>query len=350
MVERGQLDIDRDINEYLSWSQEIRHPRYPAIAITPRMLMTHTSSLLPDAPVLYKNNWGWAHDLPSYAPEGVASAVGNPSCPLENLEDFLQDLLFGGNDSGVGGDRVKDWNALADEDGGIWNRYAPGKGREYSNIGTALLGVVLQKASGSASIERLFQDALFRPLGMTSTSWFMDGVQDFNLRASKHYTKAGTETNGLYCFIDYPSGSLRTTAKDLASFMRVVARDGIMDDGVTRLYSPQVAAELSQCQQPPRTVSKRKPCQNSYHWFLGDNFADTWYQKKYNRLKRKEKQVCNTMEGGMFHDGSELGTGSFVAAVPDKQAMVVLLTNGEDGWELAERALFDAILRFSKIF
>lgn len=129
--------------------------------------------------------------------------------------------------------------------------------------------------------------------------------------------------------------------------MRVVARAGLMDDGSTRLYSLQTGAELSECQQPTRSVSQKKACQNSYHWFLGNNFADTWYQKSYNRLRKKQKRVCDAMVGGMFHDGSELGTGSFVAAIPDKQGMVVLLTNGDDGWELAEQALFDVLVSFS---
>lgn len=349
MVEKGDIDLDADINNYLGWPQPLRHPRFRRIAITPRMLMTHTAAVLPDAPVLYASDSDDDYDFPSYAPEGENGAVGNPACPLgqaDQLDRFMQDLFFGGNDSGVGGDLVTDWNDLAEEDGGVWNRYAPGRGREYSNIGAALLGVVMQRAAGASSFEQLFKEVLFEPVGMSSSSWFMEGVPNFEQRAAKHYNERKREV-AFYCFIDYPSGSLRTTARDLTALMQVIARGGLLPDG-SRLYSQQTADSLTQCQQPRRSITRRKPCQNSHHWFLGDNFSSTWYNRPYNRLNRKAKQVCDTMKGGMFHDGAEEGTGSFVAAIPRKRTMAVLLSNGVDGADIAQRALFDAIVAMAR--
>ena len=114
------------------------------------------------------------------------------------------------------------------------------------------------------------------------------------------------------------------------------------------LYSQETAGQLLQCQEPAATSSGNKGCAHSYHWLIGDNFARNWYERSYASLRRKARKVCDAMAGGIFHDGAELGTGSFAAAVPGKQAVVVLLSNGEDGADLAPKALFDALVEFSK--
>ncbi len=44
LYERGLLDLDADINTYLPYS--IRHPQYPEVPITVRMLLTHQSGLI----------------------------------------------------------------------------------------------------------------------------------------------------------------------------------------------------------------------------------------------------------------------------------------------------------------
>ena len=43
MVEQGELDLDRDVSDYLGW--RLRNPAFPETPITLRMLLSHTSSL-----------------------------------------------------------------------------------------------------------------------------------------------------------------------------------------------------------------------------------------------------------------------------------------------------------------
>ena len=43
LVESGVLDLDRDVSAWLGWS--LRHPAYPDIPITLRLLLSHRSSL-----------------------------------------------------------------------------------------------------------------------------------------------------------------------------------------------------------------------------------------------------------------------------------------------------------------
>ncbi len=54
LYDQGKLDLDRDISEYLPF--KVRNPAYPDTPITARMLLSHTSSLSPDASS-YKPDW-----------------------------------------------------------------------------------------------------------------------------------------------------------------------------------------------------------------------------------------------------------------------------------------------------
>ena len=47
LYDQGKLDLDKDISDYLGF--KVRNPSFPNTPITARMLLTHTSSLSPDA-------------------------------------------------------------------------------------------------------------------------------------------------------------------------------------------------------------------------------------------------------------------------------------------------------------
>lgn len=47
LYDQGKLDLDKDISSYLGF--KVRNPAYPDVPITARMLLSHTSSLSPDA-------------------------------------------------------------------------------------------------------------------------------------------------------------------------------------------------------------------------------------------------------------------------------------------------------------
>ena len=54
LYDQGRLDLDRDISEYLGFP--VRNPAWPDTPVTARMLLSHTSSLSPDADV-YHPDW-----------------------------------------------------------------------------------------------------------------------------------------------------------------------------------------------------------------------------------------------------------------------------------------------------
>ena len=55
LADQGKLDLDRDVSEYLP--VRVRNPAWPDTPVTARMLLSHTSSLSPDADT-YHPNWG----------------------------------------------------------------------------------------------------------------------------------------------------------------------------------------------------------------------------------------------------------------------------------------------------
>lgn len=54
LVDRGKLDLDRDVSDYLGW--RLRNPAFPDRAITLAMLLSHRSSLL-DGEDLSSSRW-----------------------------------------------------------------------------------------------------------------------------------------------------------------------------------------------------------------------------------------------------------------------------------------------------
>lgn len=63
LYDAGKLDLDKDISDYLGF--KVRNPAFPNVKITARMLLSHTSSLSPDASVYHPD---WARISKKYDP------------------------------------------------------------------------------------------------------------------------------------------------------------------------------------------------------------------------------------------------------------------------------------------
>lgn len=143
LVEKGLLDLDRDISDYLGYS--LRNPNYPGRVITPRNLLGHTSSL---------------RDADFYYP------------PLGRA---LQELFVPGFEYYDGGRHF----ARADE---VANKAAdkgPGSFYCYCNLGYGLLGSIIEKVSGQR-FDLFMKASIFDPLGI-------DGAFNPNLLSDKGF-------------------------------------------------------------------------------------------------------------------------------------------------------------------
>ena len=178
------LDLDADINTWLRWPTPLRHPDHPDTPITLRQLVRHESAIASDGPDDYDT-------YPKPDPTG-------------SLDAFLKALL-------------------ADPE--YWTDTAPGEAEEYSNLGTALAALVVEKAVG-----RPFEDfcnaEVFGPLGMDDTRWFHRELDtDQRARLARPQGLDGPLEH--YGFPDWPSGQLRSTIGDLARAIHALTRSPV---------------------------------------------------------------------------------------------------------------------------
>ena len=113
LYDQGKLDLDRDISEYLPF--KVRNPAYPDTPITARMLLSHTSSLSPEAST-YKPDW-----------ESIS----------------------------------KSYDPIFDETAKPGTKYA------YADYNGALFGCLIEAITGE-SVQNYMDRTVFKPLGLTA--------------------------------------------------------------------------------------------------------------------------------------------------------------------------------------
>lgn len=175
-----RLDLDANVADILGL--ELRHPDHPNAAITSRGLLTHTAGS--------RDNWSLLEKL--YTPHD----------PDVSLDQFVRGYYVEGGEF---------YNAKKN-----WQSEAPGTTFDYSNAGFALLGRIVEVVDGR-DFATYCQDEIFDPLEMNQTTWFFEEL-DENLQARPTRWSRGFEPVDHYSFVDYPSGALRTTARDLGLF------------------------------------------------------------------------------------------------------------------------------------
>lgn len=118
LMEDNLVNLDEDISAYLGYP--IRHPAYPDIQITLRMLLTHSAAITDDGP---------------YGTRGM-----QPGCTLRELL----------------------------ENPACWRDTAPGEAFHYSNLGAGAVGAVLERAAG-IPFDDILKERVFDPLGIRAS-------------------------------------------------------------------------------------------------------------------------------------------------------------------------------------
>jgi len=188
LVERGKMDIDRPLGDYLP-GFSIRTRFTDPAHVTPRSLMTHHSGLPSD---YLKGMW------------------------TQNPEPFTRVA-----------DRIKDEYAAN----------PPGTVFSYSNLGVTLLGDAIGKVADRDFVSHV-RDEILLPLGMSCSS-FSPSV-DPTPFAAKGYRK-GTEAEEP-SLRDVPAGGLNTSVLDLSRFVRMVLAGGKAGD--LQLINPETLDEM----------------------------------------------------------------------------------------------------------
>jgi CubicO group peptidase (beta-lactamase class C family) len=234
LVDTGKLDLDADISAYLGF--KFRNPHFPDVAITTRMLLSHTSSLLDDA--------GYSFPL---------------TTSLQSVLD-PQGTHFG--------------------EGAAWAKpsekssHAPGHYFEYVNLNFGVAGTVIEAIS-KQRFDIFMQSQVLQPLGIvggftpetltpadirnlavlyrkgTEAHWNPAGpwvaqVDDYQgippvPRSGLSRYAIGTNATGFG-----PQGGLRISVSGLATLMQMLMNQGTL--GNVHILSPKAVAEMTRAQ------------------------------------------------------------------------------------------------------
>jgi CubicO group peptidase (beta-lactamase class C family) len=212
--EKGQIELDADINDYLPFT--VKNPHFPDIPITTRQLLTHTSSI---------------QDGPAYT---ESYACGDPEV---SLKDWITGYLV----------RV---GAYYDEAENFLLK-KPGEAHHYSNVGYGLLGYIVEEVT-DLPFYSYCREKIFEPLGMVHSAWFLREIntadhalpyfyvstesleainRHFNqlLHDDRFLTPGGYMAPCLYSFPNYPDGLLRTSVVELSYFLDAFIHSGKLD-------------------------------------------------------------------------------------------------------------------------
>ena len=277
-VEEGLYDLDDDIDASLPFA--VQHPRSDA-PLTRRQLLAHTAGVA--------DNW----DIMD------ASYTDHGDSPVA-LGDFLESYLV------EGGTRYD-----ADEN---FVGAGPDRTMAYTNVGNALAGYSLEAASG-LDFAAWCETSIFTPLGMADSAWFLSEHDQSELAVPYEWRRGDYEEVGHYGFPDYPSGQLRSSAVDVARFLRATMQDGQV--GESQFVCAESVAEMT-------TVVDAD---------LDRDQGLGWYRWRLDG---------ETVWG---HNGGEWGASAEILWWPERDRGVVVLMNSEgddDSLAAIERILRDA--------
>lgn len=179
----------------------------------------------------------------------------------------------------------------------------------YNNLMVSLAGLALESATGVSWHEQIVQE-VFRPLGMTSSVTDYAGFQAYGERSTGYAYDGTTVLPHLDIDVVGPAGSIGSTARDMAAWLRWVVH-GASPDGSpegAQLLGPDDFAYLTAAHmvvRPPEPV------------FYGIGWEVEW---------RRGKKVIG-------HGGGIDGQNCYVRAVPSEGFGIVILANQQSDFD-----------------
>jgi len=198
LVERGELDLDAPITEYIP-EFALGDPISPDVSAgtppTLRQLMSHRAGIVREPPVGH-----YFDDTEPSLAETVASLNGTPVI------------------------------------------YAPGSRVKYSNAGIATVGYVLERTQGRPFADYV-REAVLSPLGMGRSAFAPDGAVEEGLAKAGMWSYDGREFPAPTFELGMaPAGSMYSPVTDLGRFMSAVFAGGAGAEG--RVVADTTLAEM----------------------------------------------------------------------------------------------------------
>jgi CubicO group peptidase (beta-lactamase class C family) len=205
LAEKGEIDIDKDINFYL---KDFKIPNTFDKPITMRNLMTHTPGF----------------------DDRLTNLFNSPDSDVIALGTYLKDTMP---------KRI----------------YTPGEIIAYSNYGAALAGLIVQQVSGQ-KYENYVNENIIKPLGMKNTFFEQPVPEAFRSNASLGFSYNNGKYKGSQDALIQlvPAGAISSTADDMAKFITAHLQNGRYED--IRILNEDTANEMHSQQL---TMDKRLP-------------------------------------------------------------------------------------------
>jgi CubicO group peptidase (beta-lactamase class C family) len=260
LSEDNLFSLDETINDYLPF--EVNVPNYPQ-SITFRMLLTHTSAIA-DGSAL-DDQYFYGEDSPN------------------DLGEWLENYLSPNG-------------SYYDADENFYD-FQPGTDYEYSNVGSALIGLLVEEISG-VDFNTYCKQHIFSPLGMNETFWRLDEINQ-TIVQPYNYRNGQFEEIEHYTFTDYPNGGLRSTGRDMYKFLKAFVSEGVSNG--FQLLSAATIDQMLTLQIPNLEDSM------GLHLFQLDEENNLW-----------------------GHDGGEQGVSTIMAFNPNTKVGAIILANQGD--------------------
>jgi len=221
LVDDGLCSLDDDISIWLGYS--VRNPNYPNTPITPRMLLSHTSTIVD----------GGNYD--SFLSQTYASDI------VPSLEELVSTTGSAYSDA-------------------LFNSTSPGSYFNYSNLNFGILGTVIEAVS-TERFDAYCKNHILDPLGIDASFRIAD-LDDLEQLAALYRKQNGewviqaddfqnglpnesylaNYTPGTNALRFAPQGGLRISAIDLAKIFRVFLNNGTVDG--TTMLSPSAVDDM----------------------------------------------------------------------------------------------------------
>lgn len=283
--EAGRFQLDDDVNRHLAFP--VRNPKFPDTPITFRMLLTHTSSI---------------SEIAQQAGRETLAALYGHADPDVGLGEITREFLV------PGGKYYRDFTYSGD---------APGTRYEYSNVGFALIGHLIERISGT-SFHEYCRSQLLTPLGMPDSTY---RLSDTTLaRFAFPYRPDQADAARMiriapFAWAGYTDGGLRTTVADYGHLLSMLLNQGRYDS--RQVFRPDTIATWL----APQKIQGMPPARGTIERV---DYALGW---PVHRLKG---------EVAYLHNGSGSGFGTYVYFVPSLETGGMIFVTGQP----APQALF----------
>ena len=197
---------------------------------------------------------------------------------------------------------------------------------DYSNMGYAILGEVLERASGK-TWERALVETFFVPLGMESSSASLEGLAA-SAQPARGYGMRGGEAFEVLLEDQHesgPSGAINSSVADLAKWMRMLLAMG-RSEGQAVLSEGFLAESFS------AQVSIRQSFEAGTRGLLLDAYGYGWFVSRFEGRYR------------VNHGGNVPGFSARIDLLPKEELGVAVLCNQQSSQLPADVA--DLVFRY----